>query len=56
MFYIQKEQNIQGTSTSIFYEGDHRWTTVFSERKLYNNQEEASSDLYDFGGVVINEE
>ncbi len=56
MFYIQKEQNIQGMTTSMFYEGDHRWTTNFDERKTYNNQEEASTDLYDFGGVVINEE
>jgi hypothetical protein len=56
MFYIQKDQNIQGTITSIFYEGDYRWSTEYEDRKVYNTQEEATTELYEFGGIVMNEE
>ena len=55
MYHIEKEQNIQDKTEKIFYEGSHRWTTEYPDRKVYNTQEEASSDLYNFGGEVVSD-
>jgi len=35
MYRIQKTENIQGQLKEIYYEGDYRWNTDFSVRKLY---------------------
>ena len=52
-FHIQKLENIQGQLKEIYYEGNHRWNTDFSVRKIYETEAEAQSDLYSFGGEVI---
>lgn len=52
MYHIQKEENIQGQLKEIYYQGDYRWNTDFSVRKLYETAEEARADLYSFGGEI----
>ena len=52
MYRIQKTENIQGQLKEIYYEGDYRWNTDFSVRKLYETLTEAQADLYSFGGEV----
>ena len=53
MYRIQKKENIQGQTKEIYYEGNHTWTTEYQNRKVYNTQEEATTDLYEFGGEVV---
>ncbi len=52
MYRIQKSENIQGQLKEIYYQGDYRWNTDFSVRKLYETAEEAQEDLYSFGGEI----
>ena len=52
MYHIQKSENIQGQLKEIYYQGNYRWNTDFSVRKLYETAEEAQADLYSFGGQV----
>ena len=52
MYRIQKLENIQGQIKEIYYEGDYRWNTDFSVRKLYETLTEAQEDLYSFGGEI----
>jgi len=52
MYHIQKEENIQGQLKEIYYQGDYRWNTDFSVRKLYETLTEAQEDLYSFGGEI----
>ena len=52
MYRIQKSENIQGQLKEIYYQGNYRWNTDFSVRKLYETAEEARADLYSFGGQV----
>jgi hypothetical protein len=54
-YHIEKEQNIQDKTEMIYYEGSHRWTTEYSDRKTYTTKADATADLYDFGGTVITE-
>ena len=54
-YHIEKSQQIQDKTDTIFYEGDHRWTTVFDDRKTYQYKKDATADLYDFGGIVVGE-
>lgn len=54
-YHIEKQQQIQGKVDTIYYEGSFRWTTVFSDRKIYQSEEDATKDLYDFGGTVVSE-
>jgi hypothetical protein len=54
-YHIEKSQQIQDKTDTIFYEGDHRWSTVFEERKIYQYKKDATSDLYGFGGTVVSE-
>lgn len=54
-YHIEKQQKIQDKVDTIYYEGSYRWTTVFSDRKIYLNEEDATKDLYDFGGIVLSE-
>ena len=53
MNYISKSQNIQGTKTTIYYQGDNKWTTEYNDRKSYETEEEATAELYHFGGEVV---
>ena len=53
MYRIQKTENIQGQLKEIYYEGNHTWTTEYQNRKVYETQEEATTDLYEFGGEVV---
>ncbi len=55
VYHIQKLEDIQGQLKEIYYEGEYRWTTVFEDRKIYPTEEDATADLYDFGGTVVSE-
>jgi hypothetical protein len=55
MYRIQKTENIQGQLKEIYYEGEHRWTTEYPDRKTYTRKADATADLYGFGGTVITE-
>lgn len=55
MYHIEKEQIIQNQNKEIFYEGNHTWTTEYQNRKVYNTQEEATTELYEFGGEVVSD-
>jgi len=54
-YHIAKDQNIQGTVKTIYYEGDYKWSTNFSDRKKYTNKSVATSEIYGFGGTVVTE-
>ena len=54
-YHIEKEQDIQGQVNKIFYKGEYRWTTIFSDRKKYTRKSDATEDLYDFGGIIVTE-
>ena len=54
-YHIAKEQNIQGTTKTIYYQGDKQWTTELSSRKTWTNKSKATAELYSFGGTVITE-
>lgn len=52
MYRIQKSENIQGQLKEIYYQGNYRWNTDFSVRKLYETLTKAQEDLYSFGGEI----
>ena len=54
-YHIEKEQNVLGTTRTIYFTGDNRWTTEFANRKKYTNKSVATSEIYGFGGSVITE-
>jgi hypothetical protein len=54
-YHIEKTQQIQDRTDTIFYEGDHCWTTVFDDRKTYKYKKDATADLYGFGGIVVSD-
>jgi hypothetical protein len=54
-YYIEKTQQIQDKTDTIFYEGNYSWTTVFENRKTYKYKKDATEDLYGFGGNVISD-
>jgi len=54
-YHIEKEQNVLGTTRIIYFKGDTSWTTEFAHRKKYTNKSVATSEIYSFGGTVINE-
>ena len=54
-YHIAKDQNIQGTVKTIYYEGDYKWSTNFDTRKKYTNKTAATSEIYSFGGTVVTE-
>ncbi len=54
-YHIAKSQNIQGTSKTIYYQGNKEWTTEIDKRKTWTNRSTATSELYEFGGAVITE-
>ena len=53
-YFIKKVQTIQRQTKSIYYQGNYNWSTNFDNRKLYVSQEEATTELYAFGGFVVN--
>ena len=54
-YRIEKSEKIQDRVDTIYYQGEHRWTTIFDERKVYQYKKDATADLYDFGGTVVSE-
>ena len=54
-YHIANDKNIQGSTKTIYYQGDKQWTTELSERKTWTNRSTATSELYSFGGTVITE-
>ena len=55
MYRIQKLENIQGQLKEIYYQGDYRWNTDYSVRKIYETEADATADLYGFGGTIVND-
>ena len=55
-YFIKKVQSIQGNQQIIYYQGEQRWTTIFDDRKLYNERDNATTELYEFGGSVVKNE
>lgn len=55
-YFIKKVQSIQGNQQIIYYQGEQRWTTIFDDRKLYSDENSATTELYEFGGSVVNNE
>lgn len=49
-YHISKEQNVLGTTRTIYFVGDNAWTTEYDERKTYTNKTTANGELYSFGG------
>jgi hypothetical protein len=54
-YRIEKTQQIQDEIKTIYYQGEHKWTTVFEDRKVYSDESESSSDLYFFGGTIVSD-
>jgi len=54
-FHIKKEKSIVDSSLAIYYKGDHRWSDNYDDRKIYDTEEEATSELYRYGGSVVSE-
>jgi hypothetical protein len=54
-YHIQKQQKIQDRIDTIYYEGFHKWTTIFENRKKYTSESNASEDIYGFGGDIVSE-
>ena len=54
-YRIEKSEKIQDQVETIYYQGDHRWSTVFEERKIYQYKKDATADLYGFGGTIVSE-
>lgn len=54
-YHIEKSEKIQDQVETIYYRGEHRWSTVFEERKIYRYKKDATADLYGFGGIIVSE-
>ena len=54
-YHIKKEKSIQGRAETIYYQGDMRWTTISEDRKIYDTEDAATSELYHYGGDVVSE-
>jgi len=54
-FHIKKEGSIIDPSLNIYYTGDKSWSDKFDERKQYDTEEEATAELYRYGGTIISE-
>jgi len=55
-YFIKKIQSIQGNRQIIYYQGEQRWSTNFDDRKLYSDENSATTELYEFGGSVVSNE
>ena len=54
--HIKKTKTIAGVSTSIYYVGEKKWTTVYEDRKVYPDSSAADADLYtQYPGTVVDE-
>ena len=51
--HIEKIARIGGTK--VYYQGNLKWTDQYSDRKVYNTNEDAQEDLYQFAGTVVTE-
>ena len=51
--HIEKVTRIGGTK--VYYQGNLKWTDQYSDRKVYNTNEDAQEDLYQFAGTVVTE-
>ncbi len=54
-YHIAKDHSIQGIGSTVYYQGDNKWTTVYADRKKWTNRSKATGELYSFGGTVITE-
>ena len=44
-YFIKKIQSIQGRQQIIYYQGDYHWSTNFDDRKLYSDENSATTEL-----------
>ena len=54
-FHIKKEGSIIDPTLNIYYKGDRSWSDNYDERKVYATEEEATAELYRYGGTVVSE-
>jgi hypothetical protein len=54
-YQIRRTKDIQGRVETIYYQGDMRWTTISEDRKVYDTEDAATSELYHYGGDIIAE-
>ena len=54
-FHIKKEGSILDPSLNIYYRGAQSWSDNYDDRNVYATEEEATAELYRYGGTVISE-
>ena len=54
-YHIAKNHSIQGIGSTVYYQGENSWTTVYADRKKWTNKSKATAELYSFGGAVVTE-
>lgn len=54
-FHIKKEGSIIDPSVTIYYKGNQSWSDNYDERIVYATEDEATAELYRYGGTVISE-
>ena len=54
-FHIKKEGSIIDPTLNIYYKGNQSWSDNYDERRVYDTEEEATAELYRYGGTVISE-
>lgn len=51
-FHIKKLNSVIELGREIYYCGEQRWSDRFEDRRTYNTEEEATAELYRYGGSV----
>lgn len=51
-FHIKKLHSVIEQGREIYYCGRQRWSDRFEDRKVYDTEEEATAELYRYGGSV----
>jgi len=51
-FHIKKLNSVIELGREIYYCGGQRWSDRFEDRKVYDTEEAATSELYRYGGSV----
>ena len=55
IYHIAKDQNVLGTTRTVYFKGGTSWTTECVDRKKYTDENVAASEIYSFGGSIITE-
>lgn len=54
-YHIKKASSIIQPGREIYYKGDQTWTDVYTDRKTYSSESDATAELYRYGGQVVDE-